>query len=169
MKRNIWLGNAGRPRPATVPWHDWPMIEIAVAAGVLLVVALVWWGLRDRLRSRPPAPRPLTSPLPEGAPRPGEIWWAEVPFEDSGESKHRPCLVLGLYRDGFHVLKITSRHRTIRQGHVTIPTRHWDPKAVKDSSLDLTARFAILGSDFDRKAGDIDDRTWKIVKRVHKN
>ncbi|CAM3208885.1 type II toxin-antitoxin system PemK/MazF family toxin [Stackebrandtia soli] len=147
------------------------MIEaLLVLLGTIVVVGAVGWLIWRRRGASATRPRLVAKPvesLPEGAPRPGEIWWAEVPFEEGSGSKHRPCLVLGLYRDGFHVLKITSQQKR-RVGYIRIPTREWDPKADQDSYLDVTARLVIVGSYFDRKAGDIDTRTWNVVERVHR-
>ncbi|HEY1176855.1 MAG TPA: hypothetical protein VGF17_11915, partial [Phytomonospora sp.] len=61
----------------------WLLAGVVAAAARILARRLVRRGGR-------PAP---TSPS-AGGPAPGEIWWADVPFEDGTGSKVRPCLVL---------------------------------------------------------------------------
>ncbi|MEK8143470.1 type II toxin-antitoxin system PemK/MazF family toxin [Streptomyces sp. M10(2022)] len=51
-----------------------------------------------------------------GKPRPGEIWWAQVPYEDGPGSKDRPCLVLSVRGSTVVVAKITSKHHEERPG-----------------------------------------------------
>src|SRR3954466_12083053 len=129
---------------------------LLAALGAVLIVA---WQARSRVKSktrrpggpRPPGrpkappsktPSPKAPPLKSRAkaqkPRPGEIWWADVPYEDYSGHKVRPCVVLrgrGGYRQ---VLKITSQDQSRRGDHVRIITRTWDPDADHDSYLDLT-------------------------------
>jgi mRNA-degrading endonuclease toxin of MazEF toxin-antitoxin module len=54
-------------------------------------------------------------------PRAGEVWFAQVPFEDRPGSKDRPVLVLE--RDGrrFVVARFTSQDRGARSDHVRVP------------------------------------------------
>jgi hypothetical protein len=76
-------------------------------------------------RTRPPAApaRPKAAAPAAARPRPGEIWWADVPYEDGAGSKVRPCLVLRTGRYGAQVLKITSQDKSNRTDHVRIPPR----------------------------------------------
>ena len=78
-------------------------IFVAVAAVVLLLLILRALGRRR--------PRP----------RPGEVWFANVPFEDGTGSKDRPVLVLA--RDGrrWEVARFTSQDRDARSDHVRVP------------------------------------------------
>jgi hypothetical protein len=100
-------------------------------------------------------------------PRPGEIWWATVPYDDGTGSKVRPCLVLRTYRTRVEVLKITSQDQSDRADHIEIPTRAWDRKAEHNSFLDLSDPYQLRDGAFERKAGVIDDRTWTRVRREH--
>jgi hypothetical protein len=100
-------------------------------------------------------------------PQPGEIWWAEVPFDDGTGSKVRPCLVLRTFKTRVEVLKITSQDQRTRHDHIEIPTRTWDPKADHNSFLDLTDPYRLRDSAFERRAGVIDARIWAKVQRVH--
>jgi len=164
-----------------IPWF------LAAAAIVLAVAAARRSSLRrhDPSRSdsrrptatrptptRPTPTRPALRPSPPDAswrsrPQPGEIWWATVPFDDGSGVKVRPCLVLRTYRTQVEVLKITSQDQSDRADHVEIPTRTWDRKAEHNSYLDLSDPYRLRDSSFERKAGVIDDRTWKLVRREH--
>jgi hypothetical protein len=136
----------------------------------IVVAALAWWVLRRRLRGRPPAPgaaRRRGQASWRSRPQPGEIWWADVPYEDGTGHKVRPCLVLRTHRKRVEVLKITSQDHSDRRDHVQIPTRAWDKKATHNSFLDLSDPFHLGDAAFSRKAGRIDDATWKAVRQLH--
>lgn len=63
----------------------------------------------------PLAPRragPVPEPTPGSRPRPGQIWFAYVPFEEGREGKDRPCLVLRCGPRAAEVLKITSQDKS---------------------------------------------------------
>ncbi len=100
--------------------------------------------------------------------RPGEIWWADVPFEDGTGSKVRPCLVLRYRWRGYEVLKITSQDQSRRRDHVQIATRHWDRNAEKNSYLDLTGPIRVRESRVDNRAGQLDAPTWAKVRQLHR-
>ncbi|MEV4458352.1 type II toxin-antitoxin system PemK/MazF family toxin, partial [Microbispora sp. NPDC049633] len=103
----------------------------------------------------------------QAGPRPGEIWWADVPYEDGPGHKVRPCVVLRTHRGGAEVLKITSQDRSDRDDHVEIPTRTWDPDADHNSFLDLTGPVRVPVADFQDRAGTLDARVWRQVCRLH--
>jgi hypothetical protein len=112
--------------------------------------------------SRPVGPsRPATRPLP------GEIWWADVPYEDGTGSKVRPCLVLRTRRGGADVLKITSQDKSDRSDHVRLPTRRWDPRADRDSYLEVAEPIRLRAAAFARRAGTCDPAVWRGVRRLH--
>ncbi|WP_031087826.1 type II toxin-antitoxin system PemK/MazF family toxin [Streptomyces sp. NRRL WC-3549] len=152
---------------------------VALAAVVLLaLVASVadGWGRSGRGprgrrpggRTRPPrgrAPgRPAPRPRPGGAPRPGEIWWADVPYEDGPGSKDRPCLVLSV-RDGTAVVaKITSKVHTERPGVIALA-----PGAVGDargrrSYLETDELRDVPVPAFRRRAGEVGPEVWDRVR-----
>ncbi|GAA1309615.1 hypothetical protein Psi02_26960 [Planotetraspora silvatica] len=120
-----------------------------------------------RPAARPRARRPLSRPARTG-PRPGEIWWADVPFEDGPGSKVRPCVVLRTHRDGAEVLKITSQDRRHRHDHVEIPTRTWDHDADHNSFLDLTGPLRVKAASFDNRAGTLDAVIWGKVCELYR-
>ncbi|GLX03469.1 type II toxin-antitoxin system PemK/MazF family toxin [Microbispora sp. NBRC 16548] len=103
----------------------------------------------------------------QAGPRPGEIWWADVPYEDGPGHKVRPCVVLRTHRGGAEVLKITSQDRSDRSDHVEIPTRTWDPDADHNSFLDLTGPVRVPVADFQDRAGTLDAHVWRQVCRLH--
>ncbi|MGI5486830.1 type II toxin-antitoxin system PemK/MazF family toxin [Microtetraspora malaysiensis] len=118
-----------------------------------------------------PAPGPRTG-TPHGADagaaqRPGEIWWADVPFEDGPGSKVRPCVVLRTHRGGAEVLKITSQDQRHRSDHIEIPTRTWDPDADHNSFLDLSDPIRVTTSAFQDRAGELDRAIWRHVCSLH--
>ncbi len=161
---------------------------VLVAIVVFVVIAVfggVWRqyrALRTRpVRTRPPARpggrlRPSRQPRLRDAPpsaawlsrpQPGEIWWADVPYEDGEGSKIRPCLVLRTYARGVDVLKITSQDKSGRPEYVLLPTSAWDARAAHDSWLDLSGYIAVRPRAFRRKAGTCDPDVWWTVRRYH--
>ena len=89
-------------------------------------------------------------------PRPGEIWWADVPYEDGPGSKDRPCLVLSVRGGTAVVAKITSKHHEERPGVIALP-----PGAVGDargrrSFLETDELRDVAVAGFRRKAGELD-------------
>ncbi|MEV0811141.1 type II toxin-antitoxin system PemK/MazF family toxin [Micromonospora sp. NPDC050200] len=121
-------------------------------------------GTPPRDRARPTAPpRPRT---PTGTPRPGEIWWADVPYHDGTGSKVRPCLVLRADDRGAEILKITSQDKSSRDDHVRIPTRDWDPDADHDSWLDLAEPVHVPTGAFTNRAGTCDQALWRRLKSL---
>ena len=97
----------------------------------------------------------------------GEIWWADVPYEDGTGSKVRPCLVLRTGRYGAEVLKITSQDKSNRTDHVRIPTRAWDPGADHDSYLGPTDPIRVVPAAFADRAGTCEPRLWREVQILH--
>jgi hypothetical protein len=143
-------------------------LGLLAAVGVAVVVA-VGAALRRR---RPTRGRPFTPPPPprpgwRGRPAPGEIWWADLPYQDGTGSKIRPCLVLSTGPGGSTVLKITSQDQSTRAAHVRLPTASWDPHARHDSWLDLRGPYELRRTAFQRRAGVVDVRSWRAVRRSH--
>ncbi|MFF8189387.1 type II toxin-antitoxin system PemK/MazF family toxin [Streptomyces bobili] len=149
---------------------------LALAAVVLLalVATLVdGWGRGRRpagRRSRPPG-RPAREPergRGAGRPRPAEIWWANVPFEDGPGAKDRPCLVLVVRGNRVTVAKITSKYHEERAGVIPLP-----PGAVGDtrgraSYLETDELRQVALGDFRRRVGVVDPVLWDQVRHLAK-
>ncbi|APY91038.1 hypothetical protein DCW30_06495 [Streptomyces alfalfae] len=143
---------------------------LALAAVVVLaVVATVvdGWGRGARKRSaRPPGPsRPPRGPrgrLP--APRPAEIWWARVPYEDGPGAKDRPCLVLSVRGQRARVAKITSRYHEERAGVVPLPPGSVGDAQGRASFLETDELRDVPLWDFRRRVGTVDPALWDQVK-----
>jgi hypothetical protein len=72
-----------------------------------------------------------------GAPvaRPGEVWFAMVPFREGAGAKDRPVLVLAAHRRTVTVARLTSQDRGDRHEYVHVPTGL--PGLTKDSWIEL--------------------------------
>ncbi|MEW2285389.1 type II toxin-antitoxin system PemK/MazF family toxin [Streptomyces sp. NPDC047841] len=144
---------------------------LALAAVVLLalVATLVdGWGRGHRPGGRRPrAPgRPGTRTAHAVRPRPGDIWWAEVPYEDRAGAKDRPCLVLAVRGGRATVAKITGKYHDERCGVIPLP-----PGAVGDTQ----GRPSFLRTDelrevpvdaFRRRVGVVDPVLWDQVRHL---
>jgi PemK-like, MazF-like toxin of type II toxin-antitoxin system len=158
-------------------WWPWLLgVLLVLAAGLAVVAArrtrprsAPTGRTRPRGRTRPPsAPARSKAAAPTTVrPRPGEIWWADVPYEDGAGSKVRPCLVLRTGRYGVEVLKITSQDKSRRNDHVRIPTRAWDPGADHDSYLDLTDPIRVAPAAFADRAGACEPALWREIQVLH--
>ncbi|MGI5482572.1 type II toxin-antitoxin system PemK/MazF family toxin [Streptomyces lavendofoliae] len=120
-------------------------------------------GSRPEGRTRPPA-RPGRAP--KARPMAGEIWWADVPYEDGPGSKDRPCLVLAVRGDTALVAKITSRYRDERPGVIALR-----PDAVGDargrpSFLETDELRDVPLGRFRRRASRVDPLVWDKVRHL---
>jgi mRNA-degrading endonuclease toxin of MazEF toxin-antitoxin module len=142
---------------------------LALAAVVLLalVATLVdGWG-----RGRRPAGRRTRPPGRPGErlrsrPRPAEIWWANVPYEDGPGGKDRPCLVLVVHGERATVAKITSKYHDERSGVIPLP-----PGAVGDaqgraSFLETDELREVPVWEFRRRVGVVDPALWDQVRHL---
>ncbi|MEU6575883.1 type II toxin-antitoxin system PemK/MazF family toxin [Streptomyces sp. NPDC046805] len=144
---------------------------LALAAVILLalVATLVdGWGRgrrSRRLRTRPPGRR--EGPQGRAArPRPGDIWWANVPYEQGAGAKDRPCLVLTVHGNRVTVAKITSKYHDERAGVIPLP-----PGAVGDahgrpSFLETDELRQVPVWDFRRRVGVVDPVLWDQVRHL---
>ncbi|MEU2430482.1 type II toxin-antitoxin system PemK/MazF family toxin [Streptomyces sp. NPDC007861] len=147
------------------------------ALGAVVVIALVAAvgkirppGRREGGRGRGPVAPPRRPPTrkgrPERRPQPGEIWWADVPYEDGPGSKDRPCLVLQVRGGAARVAKITSKYHDERPGVIALP-----PGAVGDahgrpSFLETDELREVRVRDFRRRVGVVDPLLWDQVRHL---
>ncbi|WP_190080227.1 type II toxin-antitoxin system PemK/MazF family toxin [Streptomyces longisporoflavus] len=155
---------------------------LALAAVVVLaVVATVvdGWGRGSRgprgRATRPPgrpagrsAGRPPRRPrgprrrLP--APKPAEIWWARVPYEDGPGKKDRPCLVLSVRGESAVVAKITSKYHDDRGGVIPLPPGSVGDARGRPSFLETDELRDVPVWEFRRRAGLVDPALWDQVR-----
>ncbi|MFF4869832.1 type II toxin-antitoxin system PemK/MazF family toxin [Streptomyces sp. NPDC000961] len=123
-------------------------------------------------RTRPPArpsARPSDGPAEsrEGrGPKAGEIWWADVPFEDGPGSKDRPCLVLAVRGGGALVAKITSKHHEERPGVIALPPGTVGDARGRPSFLETDELRTVPVADFRRRVGEVDPALWDRVRHL---
>ncbi|MDV9187721.1 type II toxin-antitoxin system PemK/MazF family toxin [Streptomyces sp. SR27] len=155
----------------------WPALAAVVV--IALVVALADGrkrssrrpeGRRPSGRTRPPGrpPRAPSGPrkAPARLPRPTEIWWAEVPFEDGPGSKDRPCLVLSLRGDRALVAKITSKYHDERPGVIALPPGAVGDAQGRPSFLETDELREVPVTDFRRRVGTADPVVWDQVRHL---
>lgn len=106
--------------------HPWTTL------GIIAVVLLVGWLRRPR-EKRPPDTRPRGS-----LPRAGEVWYADVPFEEGTGSKDRPVLVLAVTGGSCEIARFTTTDRSSRRDYVRAP--QGVPGLPKASWLELRTR-----------------------------
>ncbi|MEU3535634.1 type II toxin-antitoxin system PemK/MazF family toxin [Streptomyces murinus] len=149
---------------------------LALAAVVLLaLVATVvdGWG-----RGRRPAGRRLRPPgragtrqrhaaTPRGGrPVPGDIWWANVPYEDRAEMRDRPCLVLAVRGDRATVAKITTKYHDERAGVIPLPPGAVGDARGRPSFLQTDELREVPVGDFRRRVGVVDPVLWDQVRHL---
>ncbi|MEU5278893.1 type II toxin-antitoxin system PemK/MazF family toxin [Streptomyces asoensis] len=152
---------------------------LALAAVILLalVATLVdGWGRGRRPKARGTRPpgratgRPPGRPAGKrgraGHPRPAEIWWANVPFEDSPEVKDRPCLVLTVRGDRVTVAKITSKYHDERAGVIPLPPGAVGDARGRPSFLETDELRQVPVADFRRRVGVVDPVLWDQVRHL---
>ncbi|MFG2354116.1 type II toxin-antitoxin system PemK/MazF family toxin [Streptomyces sp. NPDC048521] len=144
---------------------------LALAAVVLLalVATLVdGWGRGHRAggrRLRPPG-RTDTRAAHAARPAPGDIWWANVPYEDRAEAKDRPCLVLAVRGNRATVAKITSKYHDERAGVIPLPPGAVGDAGGRPSFLRTDELREVPVGDFRRRVGVVDPVLWDQVRHL---
>ncbi|MER6422719.1 type II toxin-antitoxin system PemK/MazF family toxin [Streptomyces sp. NBC_00760] len=142
---------------------------LALAAVILLalVATLVdGWGRGRRPAGRRTRPPGRPGVRGGGRPKPAEIWWANVPYEDRPGNKDRPCLVLVVHGERAVVAKITSKYHDERAGVIPLP-----PGAVGDaqgraSFLETDELREVPVWEFRRRVGVVDPVLWDQVRHL---
>lgn len=138
---------------------------LAVAAVVAVAVVAGLIDTYNRLRKphrRTGRPRHRPGRRPE--PRQGEIWWADVPYEDRPGSKDRPCLVIKVDGETITVAKITSKYNDERPGVIPLPPGTVSDSKGRASFLETDELREVDVWEFRRKAGAVDPVVWDQVK-----
>ncbi|MDT9689276.1 type II toxin-antitoxin system PemK/MazF family toxin [Streptomyces sp. P9(2023)] len=127
-------------------------------------------GQRPGGRTRPPARPPVRTRPPGKAPArlplAGEIWWADVPYEDGPGSKDRPCLVLALRGDSALVAKITSKYHDERPGVIALPPGSVGDAHGRPSFLETDELREVPVWEFRRRVGTADPVVWDQVRHL---
>jgi len=106
--------------------------------------------------------RPVAS-LPN--PRPGQVWWARIEFEESRRSKDRPCLVLTGRGRRRRVLMFTSQDKAGRSGYLPAPANLW--RRPGKSSYLKTGRVIVTRIErFRRYESTADDQFFTEAQRA---
>ncbi|WP_225831763.1 type II toxin-antitoxin system PemK/MazF family toxin [Streptomyces sp. NK08204] len=148
---------------------------LALAAVVLLalVATLVdGWGRGRRPRGRRlrtpgrPGGRPGGPRAPGARPNPGDIWWADVHYEDRAEAKGRPCLVLAVHGDRATVANITTRYHDERAGVIPLPPGAVGDAQGRPSFLQTDELREVPVGHFRRRVGVVDPVLWDQVRHL---
>ncbi|MGI5398675.1 type II toxin-antitoxin system PemK/MazF family toxin [Streptomyces sp. CA-135486] len=121
---------------------------------------------RPRGRTRPPGRPTGPGRAPKRRPRPGEIWWADVPYEDGPGSKDRPCLVLTVRGRTAQVAKITSRYHEERPGVISLPPGTVGDARGRPSFLETDELRDVAVWEFRRRVGRVDPTVWDQVRHL---
>ena len=111
--------------------------------------------------------RPVYAPNPDGAPDPGEVVWAWVPYEDDpSQGKDRPVLLIGRSGSRLLGLMLTTRDRNNARetdpDYLDIGTGPWDSKG-RPSEVKLDRIITLDPADI-RRQGAVVERS--VFERV---
>ncbi|MFD4744620.1 type II toxin-antitoxin system PemK/MazF family toxin [Streptomyces rubiginosohelvolus] len=159
----------------------WWVVLVAVVLLALVAAVVDGRGRSDRgPRSRRPG-RPAGSARPPSrpsrpstsdarVPRAGEVWWADVPYEDGPGSKDRPCLVISVRGRGRGrtalVAKITSKHHEERPGVIALPAGTVGDRRGRQSFLETDELREVRVDAFRRRVGAVDPGVWERVRKL---
>ncbi|MEN3584794.1 type II toxin-antitoxin system PemK/MazF family toxin [Streptomyces sp. ZYX-F-203] len=149
---------------------SWWLAGAAVVVLAVVAALVDGWGRAPRPRRRRPGgpagpPGRPTGPAPR-RPRPAEIWWAAVPYEEGSGSKDRPCLVLSVGRERALVAKITSRRREGRPGVIPLPPGVVGEGGGLAGFLETDELREVPVPAFRRRVGEVDPVLWDRVRRL---
>ncbi|MEU1851841.1 type II toxin-antitoxin system PemK/MazF family toxin [Streptomyces sp. NPDC019990] len=139
---------------------SWWLVLAAVVLLALVATLVDGWGRRSTARREPAVPAVTVA----GLPRPAEIWWAEVPFEDEARAKDRPCLVLSVCGERATVAKITTRSRDGRGGVIPLPPGSVGDARGRAGFLETDELREVPVQGFRRRVGVVDPVLWDRVR-----
>ncbi|MFC7309894.1 type II toxin-antitoxin system PemK/MazF family toxin [Streptomyces monticola] len=144
----------------------WFALAAVVAIALVAAVADGYGRSRTRPggRTRPPSRPRGPQRTPKRRPQPGEIWWADVPYEDGPGSKDRPCLVLTVRGESAVVAKITSKYHDERAGVIPLPPGSVGDAHGRPSFLETDELRDVPLWEFRRRAGIVDPALWDQVR-----
>ncbi|MEV0091829.1 type II toxin-antitoxin system PemK/MazF family toxin [Streptomyces sp. NPDC050738] len=148
------------------------VVLIALVAAVIDGRGRAGGGRRPGGRTRPPGrargPRQTgrKRPGPKRAPVAGEIWWANVPYEDGPGAKDRPCLVLSVRGEQVRVAKITSKYHDERPGVIPLPPGAVGDARGRTSFLETDELRDVAVWEFRRRVGVVDPTLWDQVRHL---
>lgn len=155
---------------------SWWLALVAVVLLALVATLVDGWGRGHRSRVRgAPAGAWTGTDDGGGRPRPAEIWWADVPYEEvpragngapagDGASKDRPCLVLAVRGERATVAKITTRFRDGRAGVIPLPPGSVGDARGRASFLETDELREVPVREFRRRVGVVDPAVWDRVR-----
>ncbi|MEU1038692.1 type II toxin-antitoxin system PemK/MazF family toxin [Streptomyces sp. NPDC005907] len=155
----------------------WWLALVAVVLLALVATLVDGWGrgrrppgrTRPQGRTRPPGRPSGRAAEPRGRvgePRPAEIWWANVPYEDGPGAKDRPCLVLSVRGRRATVAKITSKYHDERAGVIPLPPGSVGDAHGRPSYLETDELRDVPVGDFRRRVGAVDPALWDQVRHL---
>ncbi|CAM5229631.1 type II toxin-antitoxin system PemK/MazF family toxin [Streptomyces fumanus] len=146
---------------------SWWLVLAAVVLLGLVATLVDGWGRSGRPggRRRPPG-RPGGRGGRAVRPRPAEIWWANVPYEDTEGAKDRPCLVVAVRGRRVTVVKITSRYRDGRSGVIPLPPGSVGDARGRASFLETEELREVPVREFRRRVGVVDPVLWDQVRHL---
>ncbi|WP_369389504.1 type II toxin-antitoxin system PemK/MazF family toxin [Streptomyces sp. CG1] len=147
---------------------SWWLALAAVVLLALVATLIDGWGRGRRPGGRRlrPLGRAGTRPAQAARPVPGDIWWADVPYEDRTEAKDRPCLVLAVRGNRATVAKITSKYHDERAGVIPLPPGAVGDARGRPSFLETDELREVPVDMFRRRVGVVDPVLWDQVRHL---
>ncbi|MEU6775727.1 type II toxin-antitoxin system PemK/MazF family toxin [Streptomyces sp. NPDC046759] len=146
---------------------SWWLALAAVVLLALVATLIDGWGRGRRYAGRHLRPLGRAGAHPAQArPAPGDIWWADVPYEDRTDVKDRPCLVLAVRGNRATVAKITSKYHDERAGVIPLPPGAVGDARGRPSFLETDELREVPVGDFRRRVGVVDPVLWDQVRHL---
>lgn len=115
--------------------------------------------------------KPVYAPKPDGAPDPGEVVWAWVPYEDDpSQGKDRPVLLIGRSGSRLLGLMLTTRDRNNARetdpDYLDIGTGAWDSKG-RPSEVKLDRIITLDPADIRRQGAVVERSVFdRVAQRL---